>query len=127
MIVYESLQYHLNVVKLTDKPVESITKHHFNRGVRQQSAGSRKSGTFRSQPSDKSSNSANNTTPCSNCSMTHIKNKCPAYQVTCFKCNRVGHFTSVCRGSSSSTQNTKQFNRFHGRGRAPWGRGFTPR
>ena len=28
---YESLQYHLNVVKPTDKPVESITKRHFNR------------------------------------------------------------------------------------------------
>ena len=29
---YESLQYHLNVIKPTDKPVESITKHRFNRG-----------------------------------------------------------------------------------------------
>ena len=36
---YESLQYHLNIVKLTDKPVESITKHHFNRGGKQSSAG----------------------------------------------------------------------------------------
>ena len=26
---YESLQYHLNVVKLMDKPVESVTKCHF--------------------------------------------------------------------------------------------------
>ena len=34
---YELLQYHLNVVKLMDKPVESITKHHFNRGGRQPS------------------------------------------------------------------------------------------
>ena len=33
---YKSLQYHLNVVKPTDKPVESITKHHFNRGGKQQ-------------------------------------------------------------------------------------------
>ena len=29
---YELLQYHLNVAKLTDKPVESISKCHFNRG-----------------------------------------------------------------------------------------------
>ena len=35
---YESLQYHLNVVKPTDKPVESITKRHFNRGGKQPSA-----------------------------------------------------------------------------------------
>ena len=34
---YESLQYHLNVVKPADKPVESITKHCFNRGGKQPS------------------------------------------------------------------------------------------
>ena len=34
----------------------------------------------------------------------------------------------MCRSSSSSsTQNTRQFNRFCGRGSTPWGRGFTPR
>ena len=32
---HKSLQYHLNAVKPTDKPVESITKHHFNRGGKQ--------------------------------------------------------------------------------------------
>ena len=57
---YESLQYHLNVVKPVDKPVESITKHHFNRGGRQPSVGAKKSGTFRSQPNDKPVNSADN-------------------------------------------------------------------
>ena len=31
----ESLRYHLNVVKLMDKPVESISKCHFSRGGRQ--------------------------------------------------------------------------------------------
>ena len=60
--------------------------------------------------------------------MTQPKNQCPADRVTCFKSNRVGHYASVCRSSSSnSTQNTRQFNRFHGRGRTPQGRGFTPR
>ena len=36
----------------------------------------------------------------------------------------------MCRStksSSSSTQNSRQFNRFHGRGRSSQGRGFTPR
>ena len=73
-------------------------------------------------------NSANNATQCSNCSTSHLRNQCPAYRVTCFKCNRVGHYASVCRSSSSnSTQNTRQFNRFHGGGRTFRGRGFTPR
>ena len=58
---YESLQNHLNVVKLTDKPVESITKCHFNRGGKQ-SAGAKKSGRFRSHTTEKPLNSANNTT-----------------------------------------------------------------
>ena len=91
---YESLQYHLNIVKLTDKPVESITKHCFNRGGRQPSAGAKKSGTFRGQPSTKPVNSTNNTVQCSNCSMTHLKNQCLASRVTCFKCNRIGHYAT---------------------------------
>ena len=127
---YESLQYHLNVVKPTYRPVESITKHCFNRGGKQPSAVAKKSGTFRSQPNNKSVNSANNTVQCSNCSTTHLKNQCPAYHVTCFKCNRIGHYATECRSSNSSsnsTKNTRQFTRFHGRGRTPCGRGFTPR
>ena len=89
-----------------------------------------KSGTFRSQPSTKPVNSANNTVQCSSCSMTHLKKQCPAYQVACFKCNKIGHYATECRSSNSSsnsTQNTRQFTGFHGRGRTPHGRGFTPR
>ena len=74
---YESLQYHLNVVKPMDKPVESITKHPFNRGGKQSSVGANKSGTFRSQPNSKPVNSANNMVQCSNCGTTHPKNQCP--------------------------------------------------
>ena len=119
-------QYHLNVVKPTDKPVESITKHCFNRGGKQPSA--KKTGAFRGQPSTKPVNSANNTVQCSNCGTTHPKDRRPVYRSTCFKCNKIGHYASVFRSSSSSsTQNTRQFNRFHGRGRSSWGKGFTPR
>ena len=116
-------------MKTMDKPVESITKHCFNRGGRQPSAGAKKSGTFRSQPNNKPVNSAN-TIQCGNCSTTHLKNQCQAYEVTCFKCTRIGHYLSECRSSSSSsnsTQNTRQFTRFCGRDRTPHGRGFTPR
>ena len=110
-----------------DKPVESITKRHFNRGGKQPSA--KKSCTFRGQPGTKPANSTDNTVQCSNCGTTLPKNQCPAYQVTCFKCNRIGHYATECRANSnsSSTQNTRQFTRFHGRGRTPQGRGFTPR
>ena len=125
---YESLQYHLNVVKPAEKPVESITKHCFNRGGKQSSAGTKKTSTFRSQPSAKPANSTNNTVQCSNCGTTHLKYQCPAYCVTCFKCNKVGHYATECRANSSnSTQNTRQFTKFHGRVRSSWGRGFTPR
>ena len=52
--------------------------------------------------------------------MTHPKDRCQAYQTACFNCNRLGHFSSMCRSTSSSgaTQNSRQFNRFCGRGRA---------
>ena len=127
---YESLQYHLNILKPMDKPVESITKCHFHRGGRQLSAGAKKSGTFRGQPNAKPVNSINNTVQCSNCGMTHLKNQCLASRVTCFKCNRIGHYVNECRSSSSSsnsTQNTRQFTRFCVRGRTPHGKGLTPR
>ena len=96
---YESLQYHLNVVKPTDKPVESITKC-FNRGGKQSSAGTKKTGAFTGQPSAKLVNSTNNTVQCSNCGTSHPKNQCPAYQVTYFKCNRIGHYSFECRSSN---------------------------
>ena len=73
---YESLQYHLNVAKPTDKPIESIMKRHFNKGGKQTSA--KKVGTFISQPSTRPANSTNNTVQCSNCGMTHPKDRCPA-------------------------------------------------
>ena len=107
---YESLQYHLNVVKPTDKQVESITKHHFNRGGKQQPSAKR-TGTFEGQPGTRPANSSNKTVPCSNCGMTHPKDRCPTYQSTCFNCNRMGHYSSLNRStnsSSSSTQNPRQ-------------------
>ena len=117
---YECLQYHMNIVKPTDKPVESITKCHFNRGGKQSSAGAKKTGAFRGQSNTKPVNSTNNTVQCSNCGKTHLKNQHPASQVTCCKCNRIGHYANECRSSSSnSTQNTRQFTRFHGKGRTP--------
>ena len=104
---YESLQYHLNVVKPTDKPVESITKHRFNRSGKQSSARTKKTSMFRGQSNTKPVNSANNMAQCSNCGTTHPKHQCPAYRVTCFKCNRIGHYATECRANSSSRSTQK--------------------
>ena len=120
---YESLQYHLNVVKPTDKPVESITKCCFTRGGKQEQQPSAKStGTFRGQPSARPASSSNKIVPCSNCDTTHPEDRCPAYRSTCFNCNRLGHFSSTFRStnsSSSSTQNSRQSNMFCGRQSTP--------
>ena len=75
---YESLQYYLNAVKPTDKPVESITKCHFNRGGKQ-TPSTKKTGTFRGQPSTRPANSSNKAVPCNNSGTTHSKDKCLAY------------------------------------------------
>ena len=76
---YESLQYHLNVVKPTDKPVESITKRHFNRGEKQQQPSAKRTGMFRGQPSTRPASSSNKSVPCSNCGMPYPKDRCPTY------------------------------------------------
>ena len=121
---YESLPYHLNVVK-PKKPIESITKCFARDGKQQQQQQqfpAKRTGIFRRQPSTRPTNLSNKTVPCRYCGTTHPKGRCPAYRSTCFNCNRMGHFSSMCRSihnSSSSTQNSRQFNRFCGRGRAP--------
>ena len=125
---YESLSYHLNVVK-PEKPVESITKCHFDRGGKQQQQQQypvKRTGTFSGRLSTRPTNLSNKTVPCSYCGTTHPEDRCLAYRSTCFNCNRLGYFLSICRSinnSSSSTQNSRQFNRLRGRGRAPRGRG----
>ena len=100
---YESLSYYLNIVK-PEKPVESITKRHFARGGKQQQQlPAKRTGTFRGHPSTRPTNSSNKTVPCSYCGMTHPKDRCPAYRSTCFNCNRMGHFSSVCRSTNNSS------------------------
>ena len=78
----ESLSYHLNVVK-PKKPVESITKCHFARGGKQQQQQqqqfpAKRTGAFRGQPSTRTANLSNKKVPCSNCGMTHPKDRCLA-------------------------------------------------
>ena len=79
---YESLSYHLNVVRL-EKPVESITKHCLARGGKQQQQqqqlSAKRTGAFRGQHSTGPANSSNKTVPCSNCGTTHPKDRYLAY------------------------------------------------
>ena len=38
---------------------------------------------------------------CGNAS--HLRNQCPAREVTCFKCSKKGHFAKVCKSNTSQT------------------------
>ena len=42
---------------------------------------------------------------CMRCGKPHIFGKCRAYNATCNKCHRMGHFARVCRSSKSTFQN----------------------
>ena len=33
---------------------------------------------------------------CTKCGKTHARQACPARDITCFKCNRRGHFSKMC-------------------------------
>ena len=86
LLHYESLSYHLNVIK-PEKSVESITKHCFSRGGKQQQQQqlpAKRTDTFRGQPSTRPTNSSNKTVPCSYYGTTHPKDIYPAYRSTCF-------------------------------------------
>ena len=75
---YESLSYHLNIVK-PEKPVESFTKCCFARGGKQkqqQQLPATMTDTFKGQPSTRPTNSSNKTVPCSYCGMTYPKDRC---------------------------------------------------
>ena len=108
-------QYHLNVVRLMDKPVESIGKHHLT-GVEGNNSNKlvlvlRNLVHLEANPV--TSNFTNSMSPCNNCGMKLARNQYIATGHTCFKCNKIGYFASVCRSSSSSsTHNTRQFNKF---------------
>lgn len=54
--------------------------------------------------SKSNSNSNFRNFPCRNCNMRHSYNNCPAFGVTCFKCNRRNHFASVCRSNNREGQ-----------------------
>jgi len=46
---------------------------------------------------------------CSNCGTFCNRNKCPASQSNCFKCNRLGHFGRVCRSSRFNQNNQSRY------------------
>ena len=70
---WESLSYHLNVVR-PKKPFESVAERHFARGGEQQQFPARGTGAFGGQPA----NLSTKTVPCGGCGMTHPGDGCPA-------------------------------------------------
>lgn len=45
--------------------------------------------------------------PCGRCGKSyHNRDKCPAKDATCYKCQKKGHFSSQCFSKQSATQNS---------------------
>ena len=45
--------------------------------------------------------------------LRHPRNKCPARQVTCHKCSKIGHFAKLCHSGNSSTQSAAVVDAIH--------------
>ena len=57
---------------------------------------------------DRQFNSGQSSSACGNCGSMHQRGQCPARGQTCFNCNKVGHFASVCRSSPSQNSRNHQ-------------------
>ena len=67
-----------------------------------------------------SSHSLNcNDNACKYCGETHPPKLCPAYGMTCYKCNAKNHFSNVCRSGSDnrSTSHPRDFQKSHVKGK----------
>ena len=53
------------------------------------------------------------------CSKTHLPKLCPAYCMTCYKCNAKNHFVNICRSGSGnrSTSHPRDFQKSHVKGK----------
>ena len=45
--------------------------------------------------------------------LRHPRNKCPARQVACHKCSKIGHFAKLCHSGNSSTQSAAVVDAIH--------------
>ena len=59
-----------------------------------------------------------NDNACKYCGKTHPPKSCPAYGMTCYKCNAKNHFANVCKSGSSnrSTSCSRDFQKSHVKG-----------
>lgn len=51
------------------------------------------------QPRQRDAGGAGDRFKCSNCDYVHVRNKCPAFNIKCFRCNRSGHFMRCCKNN----------------------------
>ena len=60
-----------------------------------------------------------NDNACKYCGKTHPPKSCPAYGMTCYKCNAKDHFANVCRSGSGnrSTSCPRDFQKSHVKGK----------
>ena len=58
---------------------------------------------IKQKPTGSSARTKAKTSLCSRCGKSHTRDYCPARDVTCFKCNRRGHFGKMCFSKTVAT------------------------
>ena len=110
---YESLQWHINTVRPTGeiRAMDGLARQC------QKSKSRSNSNTRRPQQSP-AVHPDKPRAECTTCGTLHQVGECPAASSVCFKCNKQGHFSKLCRSTTStpsSNRNTR--GSWHGRGR----------
>ena len=111
----ESVKYQHNELRSlennssTPNPSSSSAVHNVNSSSRKPGKGKPKWSSRPQKPSSQSSNSQRYT-KCWGCGRSyHSKSECPAKDVTCNTCQKVGHFAKHCRSELNTNKNKKPF------------------
>ena len=108
---YKSLQWHINTVRPTGE-IRAMD------GLTRQCPKFKSRGGSNTRPQSPAVHPDRPKTECTACGTLHQVGECPATSSVCFKCNKQGHFSRLCRSTistPSSNRNTR--GSWHGRGR----------